>query len=53
MPEFIGLSSLFLLDFNCVTVRVANHKCFTESELPILIRNHARRNKRDCAAVSR
>jgi hypothetical protein len=45
VPEYIELSSLFLLDFNRVTIRVPDHECFAEFELSILIRNHARRNK--------
>jgi hypothetical protein len=41
MAESIELSSLFLLDFNRVTIRVSNRERFDEPELPIVIRNHA------------
>src|SRR6266480_3337256 len=37
---------LLLLNFNCVTVWIANHECFLESELNIRIRYYDQRYKR-------
>jgi hypothetical protein len=48
MPEYIELSSLFLLDFNRVTIRVSDHECSAE---PGLIRNHARRSRLDFRGI--
>jgi hypothetical protein len=45
MPEYIELSSLFLPDFNRVTLRVSDHECFAEPELSVLIPGPAHARK--------
>src|ERR1700746_1839319 len=46
MPRFI-LSSLFLLNFNSVSIWVSNNHSFGETELLSMIHNYARRNEAD------
>jgi hypothetical protein len=48
MPEYMEFSSLLFLNLNRMTIgMISNHKRLAEPDLPILIRNHARRNKSD------
>jgi len=46
MPRLMR-SSLFLLNFNCMSIWVSNNHSFGETQLLNMIHNDARRNKVD------